>query len=230
MLSRLLPSLIFGLAGAAVLIALGVWQVPRLAWKEAILDEISATIHAAPRALPAHPDPATDRFMPVTVSGTTRAPEILVQASHKLVGPGFRVLAPFETDDGRRILVDRGFIRLSDRDVVRPPQPMTLTGNLHWPDEVDGFTPPPDPDGRLWFARDVPALAARLGTEPVLVVVRDTTPTDPPVTPLPVTTEGIPNDHLQYAVTWFLLAAVWLGMTAYLIAGLWRRARKEQIR
>jgi surfeit locus 1 family protein len=32
-----------------------------------------------------------------------------------------------------------------------------------------------------------------------------------------VDTAGIPNDHLEYAVTWFALALVWLGMTAYFL-------------
>jgi len=65
----------------------------------------------------------------------------------------------------------------------------------------------------------VAALADHLDTEPVLVIARTVTPAVAAVTPLPVTTEGIPNDHLNYAVTWFLLALVWLGMTLFL---LWR--------
>ena len=51
-----------------------------------------------------------------------------------------------------------------------------------------------------------------------LVVAREVTPSEG-LQPLGVTTSGIPNDHLQYAGTWFSLAAVWLGMTGYL---LWR--------
>ena len=52
----------------------------------------------------------------------------------------------------------------------------------------------------------------------MLVVLRQMSPADPGVSPLPVDTSGIPNDHLQYAVTWFSLAAVWLIMT-----GVWIR-------
>ena len=59
-------------------------------------------------------------------------------------------------------------------------------------------------------------MAAALETEPVLVVARDAR-LETPVTPLPVDTGGIPNDHLQYAITWFSLAAIWLAMTLYFL-------------
>ena len=67
-------------------------------------------------------------------------------------------------------------------------------------------------------------MAEVLGTEPVLVIAREVSVNDPPATPLPVTTEGIPNNHLGYAVQWFGLALVWAGMTLFL---LWRTARRQ---
>ena len=63
-------------------------------------------------------------------------------------------------------------------------------------------------------------MAAALQTEPILVVARN--PTGQGVEPLPVGTEGIPNNHLQYAMTWFSLAAIWTGMT---VLTLWRIRR-----
>ena len=68
-----------------------------------------------------------------------------------------------------------------------------------------------------------PRMAVALGTEPVLIVARAMTPADPVAVPLPVTSAGIPNDHLEYAATWFSLAAVWIGMTGFL---LWRIRRR----
>jgi surfeit locus 1 family protein len=68
-------------------------------------------------------------------------------------------------------------------------------------------------DENIWFARDVAAMAAALGTEEVLVVAKRTSFNDAPVSPLPVDTSAIPNDHLTYAITWFSLAAIWIAMT-----------------
>lgn len=215
--------LLFGLTGLAVLAGLGVWQVQRLAWKQAAIEAIDVRIAEAPVPLPDDPDPQADRYLPVTVEGAMLAGEIRVLVSRKLIGAGYRLIAPFETDDGRRVLVDRGFVTVEEGNAVRGLGHMRVAGNLHWPDEIDGYTPDPDRGANIWFARDVPMLAAELGTEPVLIIAASQT--DPGVTPLPVDTAGIPNDHLSYAVTWFGLALVWAGMTGYF---LWRgRARNQ---
>lgn len=214
---RILFLLIFGVTGLAVLVSLGIWQVRRLAWKEGVLAEIETRIAADPVPLPAHPDPEADRYLPVIVTGEMGTPEVHVLVSVKRVGAGYRIIAPFVTEDGRRVMVDRGFVPTPAKNDTRALGPMTVTGNLHWPDEIDSYTPDNDVAGNIWFSRDVPTLAAHLDTEPVLIIARSQT--DDHVTPLPVDTSGIPNDHLQYAVTWFGLALVWLVMTVYF---LWR--------
>lgn len=217
---RMILPLLFGLIGAAVLIGLGLWQLDRLAWKEAQLADIAARIVADPVALPATPDPVQDRYLPVSASGSFTGETLSVLVSRKQIGAGVRVIEVFETE-GRRVLVDRGFVAEADRGADLGAAAAEVVGNLHWPDEVDGFTPPPDPATGLWFARDVPAMAAALNSEPLLIVAR--APTAPGIEPMPVDTSGIPNNHLGYAVQWFGLATVWLGMTAYL---LWRIRRR----
>ncbi len=209
-----------GLGGVAVLLALGVWQVRRLEWKTALLADIEARVAAAPVALPAAPDPQAHRYLPVEVTGRSTGEELHVLVSTAETGAGYRIIAPLEAGR-RRILVDFGIAPTEATDALPPARQMTVTGNLHWPDEVDSFTPDPDPDANIWFARDVPALAAALDTEPVLIVARAVETPLPGIVPRPVSTRGIPNDHLQYAITWFSIAALWTGMT--LLLG-WRMA------
>jgi len=213
--------LLFGIGGVAILMSLGIWQVQRLAWKQGVLAEIEARIVAAPEALPETLDPDVHRYIPVEVEGTLGADYVRVLVSQRGQGAQYRVISPFETGE-QTILVDRGVMATED---IPPEQagPVTVTGNLHWPEEVDGFTPDPDVARNIWYARDVDALADRLGTTPILVIARDLSVSDAPLTPLPVDTSGIPNDHLNYAITWFSLAALWMGMTLYL---LWRIRQK----
>jgi surfeit locus 1 family protein len=210
---RTLFSLIIGLGGAAILISLGVWQVQRLAWKESIIADIEARIAAPAVALPAQPDRIADAYLPVKVDGRAESGALHVLVSQKQVGAGYRVIAPFRTGADRLILADLGFVAAADKDAVAPAGPAQLTGNLQWPQEVDGFTPAPDRGSNIWFARDVAQMAEALGTEPVMLVVRDAEPGFEGVSPLPLDTAAIPNDHLQYAITWFSLAALWLAMT-----------------
>jgi len=215
--------LALGVVGAAVLIALGLWQLQRLEWKEGVLAEIEARIAAPPEALPTTPHPEADRYLPVRVTGTTGEKEVHVLVSQKAQGAGFRIITSFETVEGRRILLDRGFVPTERKETARPPRTMTVVGNVHWPDERDRFTPENDPVGNFWFARDVPVMAQALGTEAVLVIAQRSEPVDLDVAPLPVGPEGIPNNHLGYAVQWFGLALVWLAMTAVWVTRLARR-------
>lgn len=214
-LSRLILPIVFGIVGTAILVSLGNWQVRRLAEKEIYLAAIDARIADAPVDLPITPDPEADRFLPVTATGTMTSDELHVLVSTKKLGAGYRIIAAFETDEGRRIMVDRGFVPIPAKEATRLTGPMSVTGNLHWPAEIDGFTPETDLVANIRFAREVPDMAIALGTEPILVIARDSTPNDPSVTPLPVDTSGIPNDHLEYIVTWYGLAIVWVLMTLY---------------
>lgn len=214
---RILFLLIFGLTGLGILLSLGTWQMQRLTWKQAIIAQIETRIGAPPVALPLSPDPVRDKYLPVRASGVA-SPGLRVLASVKRRGPGYRMISVLETD-GRRVLLDRGFLRIEDHTDFYRDNQIEVTGNLHWPDEVDGFTPDPDLEKRLWFARDVPAMSRALGTEPVLIVARVIDPDTYTARPLPVGVAGIANNHLQYAITWFSLALIWVAMSLYY---LWR--------
>jgi surfeit locus 1 family protein len=217
MIRHYIIPLAFGAIGVGILIGLGLWQLARLEQKEAYLGEIEAQIVAAPVALPADPDPVQDRFLPVIVTGQFQGDALSVLVSRKQIGPGVRLVAPFVTDTGRRIMVDRGFVPEAARGEDHTATAFEVTGNLHWPEETDSYTPAPDLQAGLWFARDVPAMAEALATDPILLIARSNTGGG--VEPMPVDTAGIPNDHLQYAITWFSLAVVWAGMTGLLV---WR--------
>ncbi len=221
---RLFLPLFFGILGTAILLWLGFWQVSRLEWKEGVLAEIDRRISDAPVAIPAEPTEEADQFLSVTATGLITDQEAHVLASSKTTGAIYRVVAAFETEEGRRVLLDRGWIKPPSKDDTRAPVQATITGNLLWPDERDGYTPENDVAGNIWFARDIAQLAEVLNTEPVLVITRGTNETNPVVTPMPVTSTGIPNDHLQYAVTWFGLAFIWVVMTLYYL----RRMRSDK--
>jgi len=218
---RLWFGLVVGVVGVGILLSLGTWQIKRLVWKLDRLERIDTEIAAEPVPLAAALEPAFRRYAPVEVSGQFGQGHIRMLASRKSIGAVYRIIRPFVTDQGREVMVDTGW-QLQSRTVAEAPEGrLDLIGNLDAPQEVDGFTPPPDLAGNIWFARDVPAMAQALGTEPVLVVLRDAPETDLGVTPWPIDTAGIPNNHLQYAITWFSLALIWGAMTTYFL--LWSR-------
>lgn len=219
-MQRFLAPILIGLTGVAILMWLGLWQVQRLDWKRSILTEIETTIAGEAQPLPRLVDPVAQRYQPVEITGEIEAQTLAVLVSVKRRGAGWRLISAFETADGRRLLLDRGFVPVEDKDGIRYAGPAQITGNLHWPDDRNSSTPDNDPAKNTWYARDLSEMAEVLQTEPLLVIARTMSPKDSGVTPLPVDTAGIPNDHLQYALTWFSLAVIWVLMT-----GVWLRRR-----
>lgn len=215
--TRMIVPLLFGLGGIAILLALGIWQMQRLAWKENILSQIETRMKADPVALPATPNADTHNRLRVKLTGELEPNELHILTSIKGEGPGFRVIAPLRLPDGSRIMLDRGFIPESAKSSPRKLGKITITGALLWPNETDGYTPEPNIERNIWFARETETMAQALNTRPLLLV---TETSDPPsaARPLPITL-NIPNNHLEYAITWFSLSIVWFGMTCFL---LWR--------
>ncbi len=212
---RILFLLTFGLGGFAILMSLGVWQVQRLAWKRGILDEMEMRMSAPAIVLPVAPDEDTYEYRAVTLTGTPTGDELHVLSSGTSAGTGYRVISAWETVDHRRIMVDMGVMPLEDKGVAPATQEQTISGNLFWPDDAASSSPPPDLGTNLWFARETGAMSEVLHAEPFMVSIRETDNPDPRLSPVPVNTSGIRNDHLEYAITWFLLALVWAVMTGY---------------
>ncbi len=224
---------IFGIVGVAILYNLGAWQMRRLEWKEAIISKAQEQLVATPVEIPEEVEPDKHGLLRVEAIGYLEKVELHVLTSMKVHGPGFRVIVPMELAQdnvrtGRKILVDLGFVPTRMKSLIRrEPTSVRMQkrhprdrviGLLHWPDETDGYTPDPDEERRIWFARDVAAMAKRLGTEPVLLVAQKHPDGNVPLPQPPGV--NIPNRHLEYALAWYGLAIVWAIMTL-----VWLRSR-----
>ena len=222
--SLLLPALLV----FAVLIALGIWQIERKASKEALIAVLTERVAAPPQALPAAKDwttlnRASDEYRRVKFTASfDNASEALVFAAATafrpdVTNPGDWVFTPARLNDGRLIVVNRGFVPDTRRDPKSRPQgqiaePIEITGALRWPDERHWFTPSDDPARNLWFTRDPAGIAAAKGLDPKMVApfyVEQEAPVPPGGLPQPgKLVIVLPDNHLQYALTWFGLAAV----------------------
>jgi surfeit locus 1 family protein len=201
-----------------ILIGLGAWQLKRLAWKTQVLAEVAAsrTADAVPLAAAlALPMPDYHRVT-VICPGLATADFVLTHAITD-GDPGRRVISPCLAEGGA-ILVDRGFI--SDNTPANPPvsasqAPFALTGVLTKGNRGNLFTPPPA--GKMFYAHDVAAMAKALGVStatPYFIAAESSTNPDLASLkpePLPV---DIPNNHFEYALTWFGLAAALLAIYA----------------
>lgn len=214
---RLAFLIVIGAGGLAVLIGLGTWQMQRLAWKEAMIADLESRLAQAPLELTGSETEEADAFRRASAVGRyVDATPARFLTSMKPTGPGFRIIQPFELSNGARILVDRGYAPEAQDPGPPPETAMSLTGALHWPNEISAFTPDPNLETRLWFARDVPSLSAAFDTEQVMLVLD--APDHDATWPKPLAVSvDLPNDHLGYAITWFSLAVVWLVMSVILM-------------
>lgn len=236
---RVFGAVLLTVIGTAILLSLMTWQIGRLAWKEALIATLEARLSAEPMPLPDAPDRAAHEFRRFEITGRfTGAPGThgFPDAAHLTTirphGPGYRLVQPFETEGGRVLLVDRGYVPLAEKNVGGqaaaptpwPEGPLTLVAALRWPDAADFFSAADaGPADNVWLSRDVAVLAPLWGAEPFLLVAE--TPTGGGRFPLPILPGvNLPNDHLEYAVTWGGMALVWTAMGALLVRREWRRA------
>mgnify|MGYP001235903162 FL=1 len=146
---------LFVISGTIILLLLGQWQLDRLVWKQSILEEIESKISGLPQPLPSNVEKNVHKYLPVQFSGKIKGSFIKVMASQKFIGAGYRIIVPFELEKGKMILVDLGFIRHEFANDTSLDGNLSITGNLHWPKEVDFFTPVPDFKNNIWFARKI---------------------------------------------------------------------------
>ncbi len=202
--------------GFLVLVSLGVWQTKRLAWKETILENISYNLSAEPLLLPTGLKKAEHNYKMVKVEGSLEPRSIFILTPVKGLGAGFRVISPFKLKDGRKILIDRGVIKEEQKSSLETlVQHGLIIGYLFWPNETDYFTPEPNIQRNIWFSRDLEKMASFLGAQPVLLVATENR-LDPSIKMQDPIRE-IPNNHLQYAFTWFMMSILWFGMSTYFV-------------
>lgn len=211
----------------AVLVALGVWQMHRLAWKQDLIARVDARIHQEPAALPPperwpQVNAADDEYRRVTATGSfLDSRPALTQAVTEL-GGGYWVLAPLRTEEGAVVLINRGFVPTDRKEAIAAAPPpegrVEVMGLLRISEPGGGFLRSNDPSQDRWYSRDVAAIAASRGLTDVapffIDAARGAEAPGDPVGGLTVTT--FRNSHRSYALTWFAMALLLAGAVLYL--------------
>jgi surfeit locus 1 family protein len=213
---------LFSLAGLAILIWLGVWQLQRMTWKETLLRHIAALPSEPARPLAQALAGNDTDFVRVAFD----CPDLMSRPRLRLYGlqdgrTGYRLMTacPVSAPGAASVLVDLGFKPDEPCLQDKPAAPFSgrLVGILRHPDPKTFVTPPNDPGQNLWYARDLPAMAAALhmGAPANAFVALERGPPFPGPDCQPqrfTPPSDLPNNHLAYAITWFGLAAALVGV------------------
>lgn len=208
---------IFTFCGIVILCGLGTWQVQRLAWKTALLAQMDEALAADPMAFPLTAEhlAALDAGQ-MFVHGFARGSYLY--DAEIAIGPrthdgqtGYHVITPLQLDAGGILLVNRGWISaaMEGRDYARPQGNLIVTGTVRRPEKPNGFVPPNAPAQDQWY-RLLPDDIARAkhlnGVLPYILYAEKGAPGFPSTEAL--TQWRPPNNHLSYAIFWFLMAFV----------------------
>lgn len=219
----------------AVLVGLGLWQLQRRDEKHALIAALTERLAAAPAPLPpqdqwATLSPARDEFRRVTFTAIYEVkPDARVFSSGSalrtdLSGTGAFVFAPARLANGAIVAIDRGFVPDGQQDraaQTSSDHPVTLTGYLRFPETAGMLTPHEESAKRLWFVRDHRAMAAAYGwgeVAPFYIDLESPAPASGVPKPGPLQVH-LKDDHMQYAITWFGLAAAVLIAFGFWLAG-----------
>ncbi|NLR73168.1 SURF1 family protein [Novosphingobium sp. ERN07] len=208
-------------------VALAVWQVQRLQWKEALIARVEAGMRASP--LPVKRLPASDlvslEYRRVSLNGRYDAQGTVLVAGASTRGSGYWVLTPV-SGAARTVYVNRGFVPLGSKllDVRQdtPTGPVFITGLLRRTEPGGGFLRANRPTENRWYSRDVAQIAVSksVSADPRLFIDAITEAPSSPSAPIPgLTIINFPNNHLAYALTWAALSILSAGAAIML----WRR-------
>ena len=236
---------IFTLVMVALFVGLGLWQLQRKSEKRALITMLTERLAAEPEALPSPSQwstltPARDEFRRVRLVATYGGPDAMVYSSGSAVredvaGPGTWAFVPAVLPGGETVVVNAGFVQNTMQDraqqdravaALSTGRPVELTGYLRFPEQAGWLTPEANIAQRLWFNRDHRAMARALGwggggpIAPFYIDLERPMPANGIPKPGPLQVH-LKDDHLQYAITWFGLAA------AVLVAfGVWWWGRR----
>lgn len=222
-----------------ILLGLGTWQVERLAWKQGLLSAIEERRAAPPadlaaiEALAASGEDVDYRTVRVTgryINNKERHFFATFQGR-----TGYYVYTPLELADGRAIFINRGFVPFDDKEPERRKRgqltgEQTVTGfaRARLAEKPSWVVPENDVAANIFYWKDLDVMATSTGLElaRVLPFFIDADASSTPALEdggMPiggVTQFDLPNNHLQYAMTWYGLAGALAVITGLF---LWRR-------
>jgi cytochrome oxidase assembly protein ShyY1 len=239
---------LFTLTMIAVFIGLGVWQLQRRVEKHALIAALTERLAAEPESLPPQSEWAKltaekDEFRRVHFEATYgAAPDAMVYSSGSSIrddvsGPGTWAFVPARLESGEIVVVNAGFVQNTMQDRAQQDRAVTrlvtgaaadLIGYIRFPESAGLLTPSANVEKRLWFARDLPAMAQAHGwgnggktVAPFYIDLEEPVPPSGIPKPGPLHVR-LKDDHLQYAITWFALAGA--VVIAFLV---WWRGRRQ---
>ena len=221
---------IFSILTFAILISFGTWQVKRLFWKETLIQNYLTQSQSNPITDPAELEKSSiNEFKSIGILGRfMHSNEIYITGKTYEGNAGFHVITPFIMENNKIVLINRGWVPREKKDPISRIE-SKYTGSVKLigivtPGFKKGFfSPKNDLSKNVWLYVDYTEMSSAVGMELQKFVI-DAKENGKGGFPIGSQTRiDIPNDHLQYAVTWYLL-----GLTLLLVWFFWNKKKDEK--
>jgi surfeit locus 1 family protein len=205
------------------LVYLGIWQMQRLEWKEKLIAEVLSQKDKPAAFLPQKPT----EFFKARIKGTLQNDNqthyyiVVPKPKGAFGGQGYFVITPVKLEDGRIVLLNRGFIPMEKMPFKESETLVDVEGVVRFSEKRSTFSAVDDVKKRIFYVRDSAAIYAALGIKGEDIFIDQTSSNK---SPLPQSNEAVyslPNNHLDYALTWFGLA-----LTMLVISGIYAFKRR----
>ncbi|CAG9818929.1 unnamed protein product [Phaedon cochleariae] len=208
--------------------SLGVWQIQRKSWKEALIADLEEKTNSQPTSLPENIVEINQlEYKPVHVRGQFLHDKELYMGPRSLLvhgdassnsslvsgnsSSGYLVVTPFKLE-GRdeTILVNRGWVPAKQKDPRTRQRgqvegTVDVIGIVRTNENRPNFAMKNQEGSNCYFYRDLETMATKAGTAPIYLDA--TIDYDVPLGPVGGQTRiSMRNEHLSYILTWFSLS------------------------
>ena len=206
---------IFAFPSFLILIMLGSWQVQRLGWKSDLISNYNNNFQQAPITV--------NELLKQRQKNKYRRTIINGQYDHsneiKIIGKtyegnaGFHIITPFILENNEIIYINRGWVpkKYADKKTRKfslLEENVKVVGLVRLPQKKGYFVPENEPENGFWFTIIPEELNRHLNIIGENEFYIDELNIDEKLK-LPIPANGkvqVPNNHLQYAITWYSLA------------------------
>ncbi|MCP5362230.1 MAG: hypothetical protein H6908_06335 [Hyphomicrobiales bacterium] len=226
---------LFSVLMLALFIALGTWQLQRLAWKEKLVAEVEMRKEEPIITLTADLQDIPEEYRYVNLAGTCQyIDSIRLQAKYYQGKNGFQYLVPVKLNDEVAVIVNLGWYPEKEVPLYTQNAGCEVKGIVRTRfKEPMRFLPQNKPEKNFWLWSNIPQLVSFLQAKKTyskirflpIIVQRIGETGNSTLYPIPLSTDyNYRNDHLQYAITWYALALVTVVMYLFF----WRAQKRQE--
>ena len=203
----------------SILLGLSGWQIKRLNWKTDLISQRISSFESDPISFVNLNQPEKNEFRKVFVDGQLLNEfEMYMPALSKRGNNGFHILVPLKTTSGKLIIYDTGWVPLKIKEKEKrllniSKNSQTFEAVIRTSGRKGYFQPDNDTDTNTWFFVEPELMSKYLKMNFENEYYLEATKNGPNGFPLGNQTRiYLRNNHLQYALTWFMIACGLVGV------------------